>query len=87
MSTLLLTRVDPAYPFAASVEGTLTLHVLVRKDGTVEHAAALSGPEPLREAAETAVRQWIYRPFLLNGEPVAVDTTVTLDVRRPPPSN
>jgi protein TonB len=77
-----LTRVDPTYPDDAranGIEGAVVLHVIVGRDGLVESADPLSGPPGLREAAADAVRQWTYKPFLLNGDPVEVDTTVTVN--------
>ncbi len=91
MAGLLLTRVDPVYPpdlKAAGVQGTIELRAVIGKDGSVETLEAITpGPIPLRDAALAAVRQWKYRPYLLNGEPVQVDTVihVRFQIESPPP--
>ena len=77
-----LTKVQPVYPEEArakGVSGTVVLHVLIGKDGRVESLTAISGPEVLRQAALDAVSQWTYKPYRLNGDPVEVDTTVTVN--------
>lgn len=74
-------RVDPVYPpiaKAAKVAGTVVLHVIIGKDGTVQEVQVVSGPPLLIRAATDAVRQWSYKPALLNGKAVEVDTTVTV---------
>lgn len=81
MAGQLVTKVQPAYPAdakAAGVSGMVVLHVIVGKDGTVENLQVISGPEMLQKSAMDAVTQWTYKPYLLNGEPVQVDTTVTV---------
>jgi protein TonB len=75
----LLPRVVPQYPamaVAAHVSGTVVLHAVIAKDGTVQELAYVSGPALLLKAAMDAVRQWRYRPTLLNGQPVEVETTI-----------
>jgi protein TonB len=52
------------------------LHALIAKDGTVQQLEVMSGHPLLVQAALDAVKQWRYRPTLLNGEPVEVDTTI-----------
>ena len=84
MQGLLLTKVDPTYPTEARVEGTVILHAIIGKDGHVQSLEAVSGPVLLKGAAIDAVRQWTYRPYLLNGEPVEVDTTVVVEFHRLP---
>lgn len=76
---LLVNQVKPLYPPLARtvrVSGTVTLHAIISKDGTVQRLESMSGPPLLVQAALDAVRQWRYRPTLLNGEPVEVDTTI-----------
>jgi TonB family protein len=78
----LIHSVAPVYPTDAKaqhVEGTVKLHVIVGKDGTVAKVNEISGPSLLVDAAKVAVKQWVYKPTLLNGEPAEVDTTVTVD--------
>jgi protein TonB len=85
-----LTKVNPVYPQeakAAGVSGVVVLHAIIGKDGTVASLNAVSGPSVLAAAAIDAVRQWTYKPYLLNGNPVEVDTTITVNfnLNRPPP--
>jgi len=78
-SARLLRHVEPVYPEEARkqrIYGTVRLHVILAKDGTVEHLDAVSGHPLLLQAALDAVRQWRYQPTLLNGQPVEVDTVV-----------
>jgi protein TonB len=75
----LVHEVLPAYPSMAKdsrVQGTVRLDALIAPDGTVEHLTATSGHPLLVPAAINAVRQWIYRPTLLNGKPVEVETDI-----------
>ncbi|MGA3295631.1 MAG: energy transducer TonB [Candidatus Acidiferrales bacterium] len=72
-------RNPPQYPAiakAAHVQGTVVLHAIIAKDGTVQQLQLVGGPPLLVNAAMEAVRQWRYQPTLLNGEPVEVDTTI-----------
>jgi protein TonB len=71
--------VTPVYPPLARqtrISGTVRLHAIIAKDGTVQQLEVLSGHPLLVQSALDAVRQWRYQPTLLNGEPVEVDTTV-----------
>jgi tetratricopeptide (TPR) repeat protein len=74
----LVNRVAPVAPAGSQVTGQVVLAVVVGKDGTIMDARAISGPPMLVGAALDAVRKWVYRPTLLNGQPVEVSTTVTL---------
>jgi len=79
LSAKLINRVDPKYPEEASkqgIQGTVRLHVVVGKDGSVQQMDVVSGDPLLAQAAMDAVKQWRYQPTLLNGEPVEVDTQV-----------
>lgn len=79
---LLIRKTIPAYPAIAKATGTqgvVVLQATISRQGTIENLRVVSGPQLLREAALEAVRSWRYRPFLLNGEPVEVDTTVNVD--------
>lgn len=81
MEGLLIGRVIPEYPPIAremGVEGTVILQASISRTGTIENLRVVSGPELLRRAAIDAVSQWRYRPYLLNGEPVEVETTVNV---------
>jgi TonB family protein len=80
----LQTQVRPVYPEVAriaGIEGTVSMRVLIGKEGKVEQLRVVSGEEALRTAAMDAVRQWRYQPLLLNGEPVSVFTVVNLEFR------
>jgi protein TonB len=76
---LLLREVTPSYPKLAQqahIAGTVRLKAVIGADGKVEDLALISGHPLLIEAAEAAVKQWIYKPTLLNGQPVEVDTEI-----------
>jgi protein TonB len=86
IATLLLHKVDPIYPDEAKargVSGAVVLHAIIDQQGKIDKLSVISGPEVLREAALTAVRQWTYKPYQLNGRPVAVETTVTVNFTPP----
>jgi periplasmic protein TonB len=75
----IVNRVQPVYPPLARqtrISGTVRLHAIISKDGTIQQLEVLSGHPLLQQAALDAVRQWRYQPTLLNGEPVEVDTTI-----------
>ena len=79
---LLLQKVDPVYPEAARAahaHGPVVLKTVIGKDGTVEKVEAVSGDPALVPAAMDAVKQWKYRPYLLNDTPLFVETTVTVN--------
>lgn len=78
---LLLRKTMPVYPpigVAARAEGTVVLTATISKTGTIENLRVASGPALLQQAALDAVRTWRYRPYLLNGQPVEVETTVNV---------
>ena len=75
----LIENIQPKYPEEAlknRIAGTVALHVILEKDGTVKQVEVLSGHPLLAPAAVEAVRQWKYMPTILNSEPVEVDTRV-----------
>ena len=75
----LINKVQPVYPPLAKqarISGTVRLQAVIAKDGSIIELQVLSGHPLLQQAALDAVRQWKYRPTLLNGEPVEVDTTI-----------
>jgi TonB family protein len=81
-----LVRPVPAYPYEAQqqrVEGTVKVRAVVGTDGTVRSVDPISGPEPLMDAARTAVREWRFAPTKLDGRPVDVQDDVTLFFRLP----
>ena len=77
----LLHQVVPEYPpeaKAAHITGTVVLHAIVGRDGAVQNLEFVSGPPELQKAAMDAVAQWRYRPTLLNGQPIEVDTKISI---------
>lgn len=83
-SALLIHRVEPIYPPIAKqthMQGTVQLHAVIARDGSIESLEVLSGNPLLIQSARDAVRQWRYRPTLLGGEPVEVDTYITVIFR------
>ena len=74
----LVYQVNPTPPPDPHMQGTVILHIVIDVDGNVSQIDAVSGPRELVEAATNAVRQWRYRPMMLNGDPVEVDTTVAV---------
>ncbi len=68
----------PANAKAAGVSGTVVLQVLIGKDGRIADLHVIGGPGELQRAAVDAVRTWTYKPYLLNGAPVEVSTTVNV---------
>jgi len=75
----LIKKVIPAYPplaRRARVSGTVRLLGVVAKDGTVQRLELMSGHPLLSQAALDAVRQWVYKPTLLNGQPVEVQAPI-----------
>jgi len=77
----LIQKTSPVYPpiaKAARVSGTVVLQATISKTGTIENLRVISGPAMLQQAALDAVRSWRYRPYLLNNDPVEVETTVNV---------
>jgi len=73
--------VDPRYPAiakAARIQGTVVLQAMISKEGTIQNLKVISGPPMLQQAAVEAVKTWRYKPYLLNGEPVEVETQVNV---------
>ena len=81
MQANIIHRVDPIYPQiarTAHISGSVILHAIIAKDGTIQELSVVSGPPLLQRAALDAVKQWRYKPTLLNTQPVQVDTTITV---------
>jgi TonB family protein len=81
MSHNLLNKVVPVYPPAAKkakIQGKVVLDAVIGTDGNVENLRVISGPQELQQSALDAVRQWTYKPYLLNGDPVEVETTINI---------
>jgi len=78
----LIKRVQPNYPplaRQARIQGQVVLQAEISKEGTIQNLQLISGHPMLAPAAIEAVKQWRYKPYLLNGEPVAVDTQVVVN--------
>jgi TonB family protein len=81
-SAMILRKTPPIYPAAAKaahVSGIVHLAAIVGKDGAVQELHVLGGPPELIQAAMDAVKTWVYRPTLLNGNPVQVETTIDIN--------
>jgi protein TonB len=81
MAGNLLQKTMPQYPAiakAARIQGTVVLQATISKSGTIENLRVVSGPPMLQQSALDAVRSWRYKPYLLNGDPVEVETTVNV---------
>jgi len=79
---LAISQPQPTYPAiarAAHVQGTVVLHAIISKQGTIQQLKVVSGPPMLTASAMDAVSRWKYKPYLLNGEPVEVETTINVN--------
>jgi protein TonB len=79
---LLIKKVQPPYPplaRSARIQGTVILQAEISKDGTIQNLRLISGHPMLAPAAIEAVKQWRYKPYFLNGEPVEVETQITVN--------
>jgi len=78
----LIRKVQPAYPplaRSARIQGAVVLQAIISKQGAIENLSVLSGHPMLVPSALDAVRQWRYRPYILNNEPVEVETQITVN--------
>ncbi len=83
----LLQHLDPVYPplaRQARLQGVVRFNVIIGKDGHMANILLISGHPLLVPAAQEAVKQWVYRPTLLNGDPVEVATVVDVQFTLPP---
>jgi protein TonB len=81
-SAKLIRGPKPVYPPLAKqarIQGTVRLNAIIGKDGTIQNLTAASGHPLLVPAAMDAVKQWLYQPTLLNGEPVEVVTVIDVN--------
>ena len=84
---LLVHKVTPVYPAAARqdhVQGAVLLRAVIGKDGRIHELTPISGPKELVGAAVGAVQQWRYKPYMLNDEPVEVETQVVVNFQLRP---
>lgn len=82
----LIRRIEPAYPSAAHqshVSGRVVIGAVIGRDGRTRNVHAVSGNPLLAQAAVDAVRKWLYRPYLLNGEPMDVGTQIIFNFELP----
>jgi protein TonB len=85
----LISRVEPAYPQEAlrqRIAGTVKLHVLIARDGSIARVDLLDGPAYLTEAAKIAVQQWSYEPTLVGGNAVEAEENISIVFRIANPS-
>ncbi|MGC1450903.1 MAG: energy transducer TonB [Candidatus Sulfotelmatobacter sp.] len=78
----LVNRVQPEYPYAAKmahVQGQVVLYAIISREGTIENLHVVTGHPLLVRAAIEAVSRWRYRPYILNGEPVEVETQIMVN--------
>jgi periplasmic protein TonB len=68
----------PPIPKAMGIQGTVVLQATISKSGTIENLHVINGPAMLQQAALDAVRTWRYKPYMLNEQPVEVETTVNV---------
>jgi TonB family protein len=83
---LLVKKVEPVYPANAlhlRVEGAVQLLATISKTGAISEIKVLKGDPQLTRAATDAVKRWKYQPYLLNGEPVEIETQITVNFRLP----
>ena len=83
---LLFKKVQPVYPrnaLSMRIEGSVELMATISKTGDITRVQVLSGDSKLSKAATDAVKQWKYKPYLLNGEPVEIQTQVTINFKLP----
>jgi hypothetical protein len=77
----LITKVDPNYPLNSRfdrLQGTVVLNALIDKEGHVAWVRPLAGPLRLQQPSMDAVKQWVYKPYILDGQPVEVETEINL---------
>jgi len=82
----LIYRVEPDYPEQArqlEIQGPVVLEVRAARDGSIQEVKLLSGQRLLADAAIAAVKQWRFQPRKVHGQPVEMQTTVTLNFRMP----
>lgn len=82
---MLVHKVEPVYPHIAQVSGisgSVKLHAVIGKDGSIQSLSLISGQPILAAAALEAVEKWRYRPYVLNGEAVEVETFITVNFRK-----
>ena len=83
MQGKILKHENPKYPGiakAAHIQGVVLLHAVIDKAGHIQDLSIISSPDDsLSQASMKAVKKWLYEPYLLNGQPTEVDTTITVN--------
>jgi protein TonB len=82
MEGSLIRKVQPTYPplaKSARIQGPVVLFAVISRSGTIDNLQVLSGHPMLVQAAIDAVQQWRYRPYILNQEPIEVETQITIN--------
>jgi TonB family protein len=85
MAGLMIRHVDPVYPAEARkkhISGDVLLKILINKQGHVVDAVIVKGDPMLAQAAVDAVKQWLFQQYLLDGEPIEVETTAVVSFRK-----
>ena len=85
MAGLMIRHVDPVYPAEARkkhISGDVLLKILINKEGRVADAVIVKGDPMLADAAVAAVKQWLFQHYLLDGEPIEVETTEVVSFRK-----
>jgi len=82
-SALLLKKVPAEYPADTNVKGVVVLAATIGTDGTVQDVKPISGDEKLIPNAVSAAKQYKYKPYYLGGEPLQVETTITIPFEPP----
>jgi protein TonB len=83
---LLIKRVQPRYPqnaLSMRVQGAVQMEATINKEGNISNLKVISGDAVLARSATDAVRQWRYKPYYLNGEPVEIQTQITVNFKLP----
>ena len=83
---LLIKRVQPRYPqnaLSMRIQGTVQMQATINKEGNISNLKLISGDPVLAKAATDAVHQWRYKPYYLNGEPVEIETQITINFKLP----
>lgn len=86
MEGYLVRKVEPVYPVAAKllhIQGQVVVQAIISREGTIERVQVLSGNPILANAARQAITQWRYLPYKLNGDPVEVETQITVNFVMP----
>ena len=82
LSGSIISRVNPVYPKdarAKHIQGTVVVKARIGKDGHIADAEAIKGPPELRQSAVDSVRTWVFKPYVIKGQPTAVDTTIQVN--------